>query len=233
MTDDSDDLDRAFGPDTASVPVRSPRQRVGRSALVGGFVVLAAVVLAVVLFTIIGSVQNGVGGVFPRPDAALDRFGDSARAVSGVVRVTAADPRKTSFASYDVVSTVEVEPTLSDGERTAVVEALRTAADDTSGNGVRVFAVVDLGDVEVGVSPDAKATERRLALARQVDAIGGVSGVHCSWSDSGPSDDPGDQAVTVVTRGTGAGLQAVVAKATQEVHAVFPGATVRSAAPAS
>ncbi|MBA8990387.1 hypothetical protein FHW23_001633 [Curtobacterium pusillum] len=230
---EADDLDRAFGPGTASVPVRNPRQRVRRSALVVVGVILVAGVLAVVLVTIIGSVQNGVGGVFPRPEAALNRFGDSAKSLSGVERVTDSKPTKTSFASYDVESRVEVSPTLSDDERTAVVDALSSAADDTSGNGVRVFAVADLGALEVGVSADTKVTEQRLALARQLDAIGGVSGVRCSWSDAGPSDEPAAQAVTVETRGTGAVLGAIVGKATQEARAVFPGATVTSAAPSS
>ncbi|MDR6171704.1 hypothetical protein [Curtobacterium sp. SORGH_AS_0776] len=230
---DPDDLDRAFGPGTASVPVRTPRQRVRRSALVGVGVIIAAGVLAVVLVTIIGSVQNGVGGVFPRPDAALDRFGSAARDLDGVEGVRDAEPKKTSFASYDVESTVTVSPTLSDEERTAVVDDLRAAAKAASGNGVRVFAVADLGALEIGVSPDERTTEQRLTLARQLDAIGGVSGVRCSWSDGGPSDEPADQAITVETIGRGAALDAVVAKATQEAQAVFPGATVSAERPSS
>jgi len=226
-----DDLDRAFGPGTASVATRTPAQRVRRSAVVALGVVLVTGVLAVVLLTIIGSVQNGVGGVFPRPTAALDRFGSTAKGLSGVERVTDAEPRKTSFASYDVESTVAVSADLSDAERTALVDALSAAADDASGNGVRVFAVADLGEVQVGVSADAKVTDQRLELARELDAIGGVSGVRCSWGDGGPSDDPADQTITVVTHGTGNALGAIVAKATQETHAVFPGATVESALP--
>ncbi|WFR66237.1 hypothetical protein P9139_14885 [Curtobacterium flaccumfaciens] len=138
---------------------------------------------------------------------------------------------KTSFASYDVESTVEVAPSLSEDEHTAVVDALSTAADGASGNGVHVYAIADLGALEIGVSADAKVTEQRLALARQLDAIGGVSGVRCSWSDAGPSDRPAAQTITVETHGTGNALGAIVAKATQEAHAVFPGATVTSAAP--
>jgi Flp pilus assembly pilin Flp len=230
-TDDDDDLDRAFGHGTASMAVRTPRQRVRRSALVGVGVVIAAGVLAVVLITIISSVQNGVGGVFPRPDAALDRFGSAARDVSGVQRVTDEKPKKTSFASYDVESTVTVSPGLPEAEQTAAVDALAAAADDVSGNGVRVFAVADLGEVQVGVSADVAVTEKRLDLARQLAAIGGVSGVRCSWGDAGPSDDPADQTITVVTHGTGNALGAIVAKATQETRAVFPGATVESALP--
>jgi hypothetical protein len=230
---DPDDLDRAFGPDTASVPVRTGRQRVRRSALVGVGVIIAAGVLAVALVTIIGSVQNGVGGVFPRPEAALDRFDTAARSVDGVSDVRDEDPVKTAFASYDVESTVSVSPTLSDEERTAVVGDLRAAAKEASGNGVRVFAVADLGALEIGISTDAKTTEQRLTLARRLDAIGGVSGVRCSWGDGGPSDEPADQAITVETIGRGAALDAVVAKATQEVQAVFPGATVTAERPAS
>lgn len=230
---EADDLDRVFGPGTASVPVRTPRQRVRRSALVGVGVVVVAGVLAVVLVTIIGSVQNGVGGVFPRPQAALDRFDDAAHGLSGVQRVEDEDTTKTSFASYVVESTVGVSPSLSDGQRTAVVDALSDAAETSSGNGVRVYAVADLGALEVGVSGDRRVTERRLELARQIDAIGGVSAVRCGWGSGQPSDEPGAQTITVETHGTGAALGAIVAKATQEAHSVFPGATVTSTAPAS
>jgi Flp pilus assembly pilin Flp len=228
---DADDLDLAFGPGTASVPVRTPRQRLGRISLIGVGVIVTAGVIAVVLITIIGGVQNGVGGVFPRPQAALDRFGSVADHLDGVQRVRNEEPTKTSFASYDVLATVAVQPTLTEPERTAVVDALSDAAQDASGNGVRVFAVADLGTLEVGVSADGEVTGKRLALARQLDAIGGVSGVRCSWSDDGPSDEAAAQTITVETRGTGNALGAVVAKATQEAHAVFPGATVESAVP--
>lgn len=230
---EDDDLDRAFGPGTASVTARTPRQRVGRSALIGLGVVVTAVVIAVVLITIIGSVQNGVGGVFPRPQAALDRFGSLAGDVEGVRGVHADEPVKTSFASYDVQSTVTVTPTLSEPERTTVVDALRAAADDASGNGVRVFALADLGAVQVGVSADRGVTAKRLALARQLDAIGGVTGVRCSWDEDAPSDDAAAQTITVETHGTGNALGAIMAKATQEAHAVFPGATLDATGPAS
>ena len=230
---DPDDLDRAFGPGTASVPVRTTGQRVRRSALVGVGVVLTVGVIAVVLLTIIGSVQDGVGGVFPRPQAALDRFDSAAGQLDGVQRVEDGEPTKTSFASYDVTTTVIAAPTLSDAERTAVVDALSDAADEASGNGVRVFAVADLGVWEIGISADGSVTDKRLALARQLDAIGGVSGVACSWDDQGPSDDSAAQTITVETRGTGRALGAILAKATQQAHAVFPGATITSAEPES
>jgi len=228
---EADDLDRAFGPDTESVAVRTPRQRLGRGGLIAIGVVVTAGVIALVLVTIVGSVQNGVGGVFPRPEAALDRFGSVAGDVEGVQRVRSDEPTKTSFASYDVQSTVAVAPTLSDAERTAVVDALSAAADDASGNGVRVFAVADLGALEVGVSGDGDATGKRLALARKLDTIGGVTGVRCAWSDDAPSDDPGAQTITVETVGTGDALGAIMEQAKQDAHAVFPGATLRSAPP--
>ncbi|WP_439691619.1 hypothetical protein ACRQ4B_11750 [Curtobacterium sp. SP.BCo] len=226
-----DDLDIAFGPDTASVPVRTTRQRVRRSALVGLGVVLTVGVIAVVLITIVGSVQNGVGGVFPRPQAALDRFDAAAQEVDGVDRVTGGKPDKTSFASYDVSSTIAVSPTLSDGERVRVVDALSAAADEASGNGVRVFAIADLGSLEVGVSADRAITEKRLRLAGTLDAIGGVTGVRCDWGDGDRSDEPADLVVTVETPGTGDVLVAIVDKAKQATRAEFPGATVRSGRP--
>lgn len=229
-TDDEDDLDLAFGPGTSSAPVRTPRQRIGRGAVIGIGVVVTAGVIAAVLFTIIGGIQNGVGGVFPRPDAAQSRFGDAALDLDGVRRVTTTDPSKTSFASYDVVSTVTVEPTLSDAERSAVVGGLTDAAKASSGNGVQVYAIADLGTVQVGVSGDGRATTRRLELARQVDAIGGVRSVRVAWGSGEPSDEPGSQVVLLESPGRGAALGAIVAKATQQAQVVFPGATVRAAA---
>ena len=222
---DDDDLDRAFGPDTASLAVRTPRQRVRRSALVGAFVVVAVGVLAVVLVTIVGSVQDGVGGVFPRPQAALDRFDAAARAVDGVQRVQAADPQGTAFAGYEVQSTVTMTPGATEAQRTAAVHALRDAAEHASGNGVRVFAVADFGAVQVGVSADPTVTDRRLDLVHRIDAIGGVQSIHCAWADV-PSDEPAEQRVAIGSPASGAALGAVVAKATHEAHAVFPGSSV-------
>ncbi len=72
--DSSDDLDRAFGPDTASVTRPSTGQRLRRGTVITLSFVAVGVVIAVVLSTIVGSIQTGVGGVFPRPQAALDRF---------------------------------------------------------------------------------------------------------------------------------------------------------------
>lgn len=222
---DDDDLDRAFGPDTAAVPTVAPRQRVRRGALVGVFVVAAVGVLAVALVSIVGSVQSGVGGVFPRPGTAQQRFDDATRDVHGVQDVRAGDQVKSSFVGYDVVSTVTVDPALPDEQRDAVVRAVRRAAQETSGNGVRVWAIVDLGALQVGVSTDGEATMRRLDLARSVDAIGGVRTVRCSWV-AAPSDDPAEQRVALGSTGVGTALEAVVAKATQQTQAAFPGAAV-------
>jgi len=228
---DTDDLDRVFGPDTASVTTRTPRQRARRGALVGVFVVAVVGVLAVLLTTIVGSVQNGVGGVFPQPQAALDRFTAQASDIDGVQDVRGDDPRKTSFASYDVVAVVTADPRLTDEQRTAVVDGLRAAADDASGNGVRVFAVADLGAQQVGVSADSRVTGRRLELARRVDAIGGVQSVRCAWGDA-PSDEAGDQRVVLRSTGRGGALRAVLVRADQAAQDVFPGSAVRAEPPA-
>jgi hypothetical protein len=229
--EDPDDLDRAFGPDTASVGTRTPGQRVRRATGIGIGVIGVAAVIVVVLGVIIGSVQNGVGGIFPRPDAALDQFGADAARLDGVQDVGDRDQTKTSFASYQVQSTVRLAPDLSDAERTAVVAALSAAADEASGNGVTVFAVADLGALEVGVSPDADATAKRLELARALDEIGGVTGVRCAWGQQGPSDDPAAQAMTVETVGTGVVREAILTKASEAAQRVFPGATVTAVAP--
>lgn len=226
-----DDLDRAFGPDTASVPTRTTPQRVRRSALVAAGVVLAAGVLAVALMTIIGSVQDGVGGVFPQPEAAQSRFETAARAVDGVVSVEGIRTTKTGFASYDVVSVATADEGLDEAAQDGLVAALSQAAATTGGNGVRVFAVVAIDTMRVGVSADADVSGRRLDLARRVDAIGGVRAVRCAWVPETPSDDAKVQLVTVQTTGRGAALGAVVAKARQETQSVFPGAEVTSERP--
>ncbi|WJX99312.1 hypothetical protein [Curtobacterium sp. 458] len=226
-----DDLDRAFGPDTASVPTRTTPQRVRRGALVAGGVVLAAGVLAAALVSIIGSVQNGVGGVFPQPAAALTRFETAAGAVDGVVKVNGIRTTKTGFASYDVISVATAEDGLDETAQAALVSALSEAAARTDGNGVRVFAVVAIDTMRVGISADAEVSARRLDLARQVDAIGGVRAVRCAWVASTPSDDAKAQQVTVQTTGRGAALGAVLAKARQATQGVFPGAAVTSELP--
>lgn len=226
-----DDLDRAFGPETSSVPTRSGAQRVRRGALVLLGVVVAAGVLIVALSTIIGSVQSGVGGVFPQPDAAQARFAAAAGALDGVRSVDAGDTQKTGFASYDVTSTVTVDPDLPAEQQDAVVADLSRAAERTAGNGVHVYAVADLGKLEVGVSADRDVTTRRLAVARQLLAIGGVRGVECGWGTANPTDDPGSQQMTVRTIGRGQALAAVMAKASHAAEEAFPGSTVTAARP--
>lgn len=224
-----DDLDRAFGPDTASVPVRTTPQRVRSWSLLLAGVVVVAVVLVVALSTIIGSVQSGVGGIFPRPDATLADFTDRARTIDGVAGTATAEPTKTSFASYDVTATVSATPGLADAARTDLVDRLSAAAADASGNGVHVWAVADFGDVEVGVSPSDRRTEQRLALAWEIRAVPGVQEVHCLWATGGDSrsDEPSGQAVTVETAPTGVDQRAVQTRVADAVHEVFPDATVQ------
>ncbi len=228
-----DDLDRAFGPDTASVTTRTTPQRLRRGALVAAGVVVAAGVLLAVLTTIVGSVQDGVGGVFPQPDAAAARFAVAAREVDGVRSVGDHRTTKTGFASYDVVSVVTAEAGLDADGQADLVAALSAAAEARSGNGVRVFAVVTIETMRVGVSGDPEVSGRRLALARQVATIGGVYGTRCGWGSGAPSDEAAAQVVTVVTGGRGNGLGAVLAKAGGYTQAVFPGARVTSERPSS
>ncbi|ROS73729.1 hypothetical protein EDF24_2729 [Curtobacterium sp. PhB130] len=228
---DDDDLDRAFGPDTASVPVRTTPQRVRSWSLLLGGVVVVAVVLVVALSMIIGSVQTGVGGIFPRPDATLAKFTSEARTIDGVAGTSTAEPTKTSFASYDVTATVTTTPGLVDTAREDLVDRLSAAAADTSGNGVHVWAVADFGDVEVGISPSDERTEQRLALAWTVRAIPGVQEVHCLWTTAGESrsDEPDAQAVTVETAPTGVDQHTAQTRVAEAVHRVFPDATVEVA----
>ncbi len=228
---DPDDLDRAFGPDTGSVATPSTAQRVRRGTVVAVAVVAVAVVLAVVLSTLVGSIQTGVGGVFPQPQAALDRFGSLAGEVDGVQEVRDGDTEKRSFASYDVSAVVVLAQDGSEGAQLEAVRGLSRAVADADGNGVRVTAEARFGTVRVGVTSDAEASARRLQAARAVATIGGVAGVRATWSTDGPSDEPADQTVEVVTGGTGRGLGAVMVVATQRTHAVLPQATLTSAKP--
>lgn len=229
---DDDDLDRAFGPDTASVPLRTTPQRVRSWTLLVAGVIVVAVVLVVALSMIIGSVQTGVGGIFPRPDATLAAFTSRAQTIPGVAGTSTAEPVKTSFASYDVTATVTAEPGLADSARTDLVGRLSAAAAEASGNGVHVWAIVDFGDVEVGVSPSDRRTEQRLALAWEIRAIPGVEEVHCLWAAEGEgrSDEPAAQTVTVETAATGIDQRTAQTQVTEAVHKVFPDAAVQVAA---
>lgn len=226
--DEDDDLGRAFGHDTASVPVRSTPQRVRAWSLLLGGVVVVGIVIVIALGTIVGSVQTGVGGVFPRPQAALDRFVADARALDGVTGARGAEPVKTSFASYDVTATVTAAPGLDQASRTALLGELSAATERTSGNGVHVWAVADLGTVRVGVSPSGARTEQRRALAQTLAGIAGVQQVRCTWSErsEGRSDEPAQQAVTVQTAATGVDVPAVQSQVSAAVQGVFPDAAV-------
>lgn len=226
--DEDDDLGRAFGPDTASVPTRTAPQRVRSWSLLLVGVVVVAVVIVVVLGTITGRVQDGIGGMFPRPQAALDGFVAEARPLDGVTAVRGADPTKTSFASYDVTATVTASASLDAARQTALVEQLSGIVQDAGGNGVHVWAVADLGTVDVGVSSSAARTQQRLDLGRQLSGIAGVEQVRCVWTDrtAGRSDAPADQSVSVETAATGVDVAAVQAQATDAVQRVFPGAAV-------
>ncbi|MCJ1713942.1 hypothetical protein [Curtobacterium sp. VKM Ac-2922] len=230
--DEDDDLGRAFGPDTASVPVRTTPQRVRSWSLLLAGVVVVGIVIVVALSMIVGSVQDGVGGVFPRPQAALDRFVTQARSIEYVTAATGDDPTKTSFASYDVTARVSADATIGPDAKTLLFDQLSAAAGATTGNGVTVWAVVDLGTADVGVSPSRERTEQRLAVARTLASTAGVQQVSCVWAahDAGRSDDPADQRVTVETAPTGVDVEAVRTQVTDAVHRVFPAATIEVSA---
>ncbi len=108
--DSTDDLDRAFGPDTASIATASTGQRLRRGTVITLSFVAAGVVIAVVLSTIVGSIQTGVGGVFPRPQAALDRFRTAATEVAGVRGVRDEETTHDSLAAYRVSAVVDAAP---------------------------------------------------------------------------------------------------------------------------
>ncbi|ROP66717.1 hypothetical protein [Curtobacterium sp. PhB115] len=222
-----DDLDRAFGPETASVQTRSRAQRARTWLAIGGGTVVVAGVIVLVLGTIVGTVQTGIGGVFPRPDMALDRLDGELDGVPGVTEVRHHQAEKTGFASYDATATITADPSLDAAARKDLVSTLSRAADSAGGNGVRVVAIADLGNLEVGVSESRAVTAKRLVLADRLDHIGGVTAVRCSWARGGtPSDRAADQSIVVETPGRGAAVPPIVARVTAETHAVFPGARV-------
>ena len=172
--------------------------------------------------------QDGVGGVFPRPEAALERFSTAVSAIDGVREVRDGTSEKRAFAAYDVTATVVLADDAAPVEQTAVVRAVSAAADDAGGNGVRVSAVVVAGTLSFGVTADSVLSTQRLDVARTVAEIGGVVAVRCSTGAERTAEDPALQRVEVVTGGTGAALDAVVATASERAHGVFPEATVVS-----
>lgn len=226
-----DDLDRAFGPDTASVGLPSTGQRVRRGTVVALAFVAVGIVLAVVLSTILGSIQSGVGGVFPQPGAALDRFRSALADVPGVRSVHDEETTRSALASYEVSSVVDAGADLSHGQQVDTVRAVSAAAAEADGNGVTVTAELRFGSLVIGVTSDVAATQDRLEVARSVAAIGGVAAVRCDWGAGAPSDEPGAQHVEVATVGRGVALAAIMDVARRETHAVFPGAEVSSRRP--
>lgn len=229
--DSSDDLDRAFGPDTASVTRPSTGQRLRRGTVITLSFVAVGVVIAVVLSTIVGSIQTGVGGVFPRPQAALDRFRTAAADVPGVLAVRDEETTRDSLAAYRVSAVVEASPDLSPGQQVDLVRALSAAAADADGSGVVVSAEARFDTLVVGVTTDAEVTRQRLEVARSVAAIGGVVAVRSDWGPGAPSDEPDAQRVELATVGTGVALAAIIDVAQRETHGVFPGAEVTSRQP--
>lgn len=232
---DEDDLGRAFGPDTSSVTARPMSQRVRTWSLVGGGVVLVTAIVAGSLYFLVNGVQTGIGGVFPRPEAALSAFRSDAAGMDGVSSTAATDPTHTTFASYDVTATVTADAALDADAQDALVDELSDAARAASGNGVHVYALVRMGDAEVGVSPKAGMTEDRLSLARQLEAIGGVDTVTVGWSGDGEGgaarDTEDGQRIVVRTPASGDILGAIRVVAGQKTAAVFPDAEVVVEAP--
>jgi hypothetical protein len=231
--DDDDDLDAAFGPDTAATRAltRPERVRAGTAVVVG--VVAVAVVLVVVLGVILSGVQRGVGGVFPQPEADRRRFVAAASVLPGVSGVDSARTEKTSFAGYDVTAVVHADRDLGAEDRRALVTALSNVAADSSGSGVRIWAELDLGVLRVGVSDSPETSQRRLRMADRLAAIGGVVAVRCTFLDEadGRSDEPSGQQVIVRTPGVGVALAAVAAAAEAVGKDAFPGVHVQTLGP--
>lgn len=225
-----DDLDTAFGPDTASTLTRTRPERVRTATVVTLGVVGVAVVIVVVLGVILSGVQRGIGGVFPDPEADRERFVATASALPGVTAVERARTEQTSLAGYDVSALLQVEPDLDDAGRRTLVDAVSAAAAESSGSGVRIWATVDFGTVQVGVSDSRETSRQRLDLADRLAAIGGVSAVRCVFitGPSGRSDEAADQSVSVTTPATGDALAAIAAAAEQTGEDVFAGVQVRT-----
>jgi hypothetical protein len=228
--DPDDDLGRAFGPDTASVGVRTRSQRVRVWTLVTVGVLVVAAVIAAALWVLVGNVQTGIGGIFPKPGAALSTFESEADAISGIGSTTDLATTKTSFASYDVTALVSTGKMPSAAEQGRILDDLSGATADASGNGIHVYAIVRFGDMEIGVSPSESRTLDRLRLARVLERIDGVGTVTCDWSGDGEGgairDVDAGQRVTVETTATGPTLTAVQQAVAARTAAAFPDAEV-------
>lgn len=223
-------LDREFGLDPHLVAPRTRRQVVRNVVLTASITIVAAVVVAGTLFVTIQSVQNGIGGLFPQPGAALTRFEHHAEAMPGVESTRDLDQRQTQiFSGYDVTALVTADATLSDEDQAALVSALSDTVERDSGNGVQVLARVRFADLTVGISADAELSRQRLTAGQQVAAMGGIDAVSLGWSSPGKAavDDSAKHQVARVTTTVGDDqLAAVTAGVTSAVHATLPDAQV-------
>jgi hypothetical protein len=228
-SDDEDQL-RPFGLHWDGSTQRTPGQRTRQVLLIAGIVVVAGGLIAGTLGFVVTRVQSGIGGIFPQPSATLTRFEHTAESMPDVATATDLSERQTEiFAGYDVVALVRAEDGLTDVRQKALVDALSDAAEADSGNGVAVYAQAQFGDLRVAVSPDRVLSERRLALAQQLAAMGGVVSVRCGWTvGSGRpiADTAARQAVEVDSSAPAAAVPALEAAVTAAAHAALPGARV-------
>ncbi|MFZ7088730.1 hypothetical protein [Curtobacterium sp. RRHDQ10] len=223
-------LDREFGLDPHLVAPRTGRQLVRNVVVTSSITLVAAAVVTGTLFVTIQSVQNGIGGLFPQPGAALVRFEEHAARMSGVTSTADLGQRQTQgFSGYDVEALVTADPALSDEDQATLVTALSDAAQQDSGNGVQVLARVRFADITVGVSADTALSRRRLVAGQQVAAMGTVDAVSVAWqtTESGAvADSAAHQIARVRTNVGDDQLATVTAEVTDTVHATLPDAEV-------
>jgi hypothetical protein len=195
-----------------------------------GIVVVAGLVVVTTLSLTLQSVQNGIGGLFPQPGAALARFEQRAIAMNGVDGARDLDQRQTEiFTGYDVIALVTADAALSDADQAALVRSLSAAAEDESGQGVQVLAQARFGDLRIGVSADDALSTKRLAIGQQIAAMGGVDAVTVSWmtpAKGSIEDTAGRQRVRVTTTVGDDQLPTVTNDITSAVHVAFPDAGV-------
>ncbi|KQO64810.1 hypothetical protein [Curtobacterium sp. Leaf261] len=228
--DEDEALDREFGLDPHVVAPRTARQVWRNVLLTFGIVVVAAIVVVTTLSLTLQSVQNGIGGLFPQPGAALQRFEDRATALPGVDTAEDLDQRQTEiFTGYDVIALVRADTGMADQDQAALVRSLSAAAGTESGQGVQVLAEAQFGDLRVGVSRDDALSTQRLAVGQQLAAMGGVDAVTVSWQvpEKGSIEDTAaHQRVEVTTTAGDEQLATVTNDVTNAVHAALPDAAV-------
>jgi hypothetical protein len=208
--------------------LRAPRPRHRTLVVLLGSLVAAALI-AGALTWVVRSVQSGIGGFFPQPGQTLSQFESAAEEINGVTSATdAAQHQVHLLTEYDVSAEIQADPSATDAKQSAIVDELGSEASSLSTPGVRVFAMVRFGAMSVGISPDAQLDAARLKACQTVAAMGGVSGVTCTWKPTSKAivDDAKTQVVSVRTSEGAASIAALQGQVRAAITKILPDASV-------